>query len=571
MPSTLDNYTDLKEIVSLAGTTLYLARDAQRAASVLLVVLDARRGAPPRGQIRDIVARTPQVIDALSVFGAHEGLAQLREPLHDALGVVYAHAGGIPLQTWRARYGAATPRDAIACTMDILALLEALHARGIVHRGLSPIMVWVDDAPTLRLRTIYGLGLAELVQSEQRWAETATIQSDVRFMAPEQFTGEALDARTDLYSVGLLLHAMLSDVPAIEDASLYAQVQAHCEGRLAAISPPGRASDGLRRIVNQALARHPKDRFHSAQQMREALAQQQGPSTRGLPSVHTTQVYAHPTKATGEHPPSPPLRKAEGMQNGRTAPHSTPTPTSPPRIDPSRYARSVDVSAVERSHTRRGFPWRIVVLAWLVAMMLGGVTLWRLQNGAGPDAPTPGDGAMQADGPLDCRWTHVARALPVGETELSFVGDANIQLSYDRMNVRVMQRRADDAQPLRYIRAFGSVELWHRQMPEASRDWLFLLPRVRHAQRPSLWALQFDGDRLVSSQRIPLGLETIEHARVKLRPREGECMLWVRVEGDRGPGPDDKEIWLRMTEPGMVVEHGALGGLWAPELDQSPL
>lgn len=570
MPSILDNYTLRESMEAVAGTTLYRAQGPSDKDRVVLVVLDARRGASQRAQIEEVRTRAEAVMRRFAPVWTSPQIAQLVGPLEGALGVAYVDQGGIPLSVWRARYGAVTSYDAIGCAVAILRVLRTAHAHGVVHRALSPSMVWVEDAPRLRLVSVLGFGLAELVQREQRWAQTATLQSDVRFMAPEQFTGEPIDVRSDLYSVGLLLHAMLSDVPAVSGASVYAQVQAHCDGALAEISPPERASDGLRQIVRRALARAPKARFQHAAEMLDALHEEQTRSTRSLPSVGTTQVYSNDAQGADTQPTAS-LSQQEAQERESLTPQ--PRQTTPPRVNPSRYARSVDTSQLSKAELaagNKGFPWRIVVVAWLLAMLFGGVALWRMQQDV-PADEVPADAVSDTEGPLDCRWEHVARALPVGETELRLNGTQTIVLSYDRMNVRVMRMEEDDPQTLRFVRAFGSVELWHRRLEEDGRDWLFLLPRVRHAQKPSVWALQFEGDRLLTSQRLPLGLETIERARLQMRLRDGVCMLWVRVEGDRGPGPEDKEIWLRMTDPGVVVAEGALGGLWAPALDESPL
>lgn len=582
MLSQVDNYELIEHVQTVSGIGYYHARDRESGEESLLLLIDARRGVSSRAQIDEFAARAKDLDIALSVLWVHQDIAPLRGPLQNTLGVAYTYGAGIPLELWRMRYGEATQYDAVEFALALLDVLAFAHDRGVLHRSLSPHVVWVQDAPTLRLQTVYGFGVATLLGTEHAWSQTATIQADVRFMAPEQFTGEALSEATDLYAVGLLMHHVLSDVPAVSGDSLFAQIQAHCDARLAPISPDMRASSSLRAIVKRAIERHAVDRYVHAREMVHALREESQRATRILPQLDATRSQFSPSGIAPSAAPLPSKAEASRVPQGRGLRSKQSS-----RQNPKGHARAVDLAARQheaysassgvddraaRERTHAHFPWRVLLGAWIAAMLLGGGALWFVYD----RSPQPQDEVADADlsemvPPHTCRWDNVTRSLAVGETAFTLAAEHEIVLSYDRMTIRAFDRSRDEERPLRYIRAFGSAQLWHRRTVESAHDWLFIVPQVRHAQRPSIWVLQFAHGELQTSQRIPLSTETIEHVRVDLRLRGGRCMLWVRVEGDRGQGPPDKEAWFRMTDPGIVVEYGALGGLWAPPIDHSPL
>jgi len=584
MLSDMDHYELLERVQVVAGATYERVRDERTGEAFLVVSVDARRGASAKEQIAALHAKTPALLQTLAGLAPHQNIAMMRGALTTKVGVAYDDYPGIPLDLWRARYAAPSQYDVIEFGLALLDVLAFAHDRGVLHRALSASMVWVEDAPTLRLQTVYGFGFAQLMEAEKTWSQTATIQADVRFMAPEQFTGETWGEGTDLYAVALILHRLLSDTPAVSGDSIFAQIQVHCEGRLAPITPEERASSALRAVIARATQRHRVDRYVNAREMMHALRAERQHATRILPQVDAT-ADQFSSQETSQKSSLPPSRAGEVEKNGRA--HRSRFRRK--QGSAGRHARAIDLDgrrdeaaqdvlqdhgdtedAAQRAASR--FPWKTLFGAWLVAMLIGGALLARQHWAQHIEDERNEEQAMVDDVPPEtCRWENVARSLAVGETQFEVSPEHKIVFSYDRMTIRVFDRSAGTERPLRYIRAFAGAQVWHRHTYEAGRDWFYVVPEVRHAQRPSIWALQFQGNELLTSQRIPLSTETVADVRMDLRVREDRCLLWVRVTGDRGIGPAEKEAWFRMTDPGLVVEFGALGGLWAPDLDESPL
>src|SRR5262249_53526091 len=115
----------------------------------------------------------------------------------------------------RLQRGPLTVAEAVPIGLGMLAALSALHARGIVHRDLKPSNVFLTKHGVKLLD--FGLARPEVARSIAATTEltgTGIVIGTPRYMAPEQVTGDALDARTDLFAAGALLFEMLAGRPA---------------------------------------------------------------------------------------------------------------------------------------------------------------------------------------------------------------------------------------------------------------------------------------------------------------------------------------------------------------------
>src|SRR6185436_16079810 len=167
--------------------------------------------------------------------------------------------------------GSLSVSEAVPVGLGILAALSALHARGIVHRDLKPSNVFLTPNGVKLLD--FGLARPESERSLGLGAgltQTGIVIGTPRYMAPEQMTGEPIDARSDLFAAGAILFEMLAGRPAfsgrtvgeILHATLYEQPPALTG------SPAVAAVD---RVIRHALAKRPADRPASADGMAEGL------------------------------------------------------------------------------------------------------------------------------------------------------------------------------------------------------------------------------------------------------------------------------------------------------------
>jgi eukaryotic-like serine/threonine-protein kinase len=199
---------------------------------------------------------------------------------------------GDPLSE-RLKQGAMTVSQAMPIALEILAALSALHSRGIVHRDLKPSNVFL---------TPHGVKLLDFGLARPEPEETLGPDSDLtrpgfvmgtpRYMAPEQITGEPVDARGDLFATGAILFEMLAGRPAFTGKTVGEVLHATMSEQPPALSgsPSVAAVD---RVIRRALAKKPAERPVSADSMADELRgvrSSDSDGTRGLAQALTRIV-----------------------------------------------------------------------------------------------------------------------------------------------------------------------------------------------------------------------------------------------------------------------------------------
>jgi serine/threonine protein kinase len=171
----------------------------------------------------------------------------------------------------------------VALAMDLsrqsLSALGYLHRKGIIHRDISPdnIMVTHDDEGRPEVKLI-DLGIAKMANSQSELTAADVFVGKLRYCSPEHLNGGAgarnLDARSDLYSYGVVLYEMLTGkLPFVGD-SVQALVAAQLFRPPIPIEesdPHGLVSPALRQVVMKALEKKPESRYQTADEFTRAL------------------------------------------------------------------------------------------------------------------------------------------------------------------------------------------------------------------------------------------------------------------------------------------------------------
>lgn len=186
----------------------------------------------------------------------------------DVVYLVMEYLESVTLRKELGHRGRLSPRQAIVVMDSILAALEAVHAAGIIHRDLKPDNVLLGTDGQIKLADF---GLARAVTSA---TTTKTLIGTVGYVAPELVTRTGADARTDLYTLGIMFYEMLTgsqpytdEVPIqVAYRHVHDSVPAPSEAR-AGISPL------LDAIVLWATSREPDDRPEGASALRTALTE----------------------------------------------------------------------------------------------------------------------------------------------------------------------------------------------------------------------------------------------------------------------------------------------------------
>jgi eukaryotic-like serine/threonine-protein kinase len=280
------------EIVGGGGMgVVYKAEDLKLGRRVALKFLPEELGADPKALERfEREARAVSGLDHVNIcplyeFGEHEGQPFLAMPLLEGITLRDRIANEAPFPTVLL----------LDIAVQLSAGLDAAHEKGVIHRDIKPANIFLTERGEVK---ILDFGLAKLVPPgsvrdvDQAPGETHEAQPEsisavtpdpllsrtglamgtAAYMSPEQIRGEKLDARTDLFSFGLVLYEMATGKRAFTgDTSLELQ-----EAILTKAPTPGRELNpalpaALETIIGKAIEKDREARFPSASEMRSAL------------------------------------------------------------------------------------------------------------------------------------------------------------------------------------------------------------------------------------------------------------------------------------------------------------
>lgn len=243
--------------------TVYRAVDGTLHRDVAIKVLNAELNDPE-------VARRFRAEAVIVARLNHPGIATIYELVqHDGQWLmVMEFVRGETIERMAGRLGTLPPARAADICIQVLEALAHAHRMGVVHRDLKPANLMLTETGALK---VMDFGIARVAGSEHL-TRAGFMLGTPAFMAPEQVQGREIDARTDLYAVGVVFHHLITaklpfrgETPmALAESRLHEQPTPVREHR-------SNLPDWVDQVAARALARTPADRFQTAEAFRDAL------------------------------------------------------------------------------------------------------------------------------------------------------------------------------------------------------------------------------------------------------------------------------------------------------------
>src|SRR3954469_14976385 len=204
------------------------------------------------------------------------------------------------------------PTDAARIAAEIADALSFAHAHGVVHRDVKPGNVLITPQGQVKV-TDFGIARAE---ASEPLTKTGAVLGTATYFSPEQAQGFALDGRSDVYALGVVLYEMLTGVAPFTAASPVSIAYKHVRE---APAPPSSINPeipgAMDRIVLTAMAKDVAARYQSAQDLRADLLRfERGRPLAGAPAVApaSVRVAAPATAAAAAIAPAPAPRRKRG-------------------------------------------------------------------------------------------------------------------------------------------------------------------------------------------------------------------------------------------------------------------
>jgi eukaryotic-like serine/threonine-protein kinase len=275
---------------------------------------------------------------------------------------------GVDVSRYLGTEGAMPVGFALNIIKESLGSLAEAHALGILHRDIKPANIFLlrmHDGQMFAKLTDFGIAYLADGPGVSKLTVTGSVMGTPAYMAPEQAMGKPLDARSDLYSLGVTLFHMLTGRTPFETESMASQLVAHmtqAPPRLAEACPNRAFSPELQALLDALLSKQPEARPQTAQ--------------AALREVERL-LRAEPSDHVGDAPPASGRWAGAAAKSGPHSHESTPQPVAVPKT----MVATQEPSAARPALKRNTLPWVLAAAASCVSIA---TTYWLTR----PSTPT---------------------------------------------------------------------------------------------------------------------------------------------------------------------------------------
>ena len=244
---------------------------------------------------QDTVQRFMQEAQAATSIG-HENIIDISDfgRLPDGSAYfVMEYCEGQELTRLIARGGSVPVQEALHIIVQIASALSAAHKRGIVHRDLKPDNVFLTQrGDTASFVKVLDFGIAKVGGAGSKLTKTGMVFGTPHYMSPEQAAGQAIDARTDIYALGVIMYEMFTGRVPFDAETFMGILSKHM---FEAPEPPSRANSQLGALEDIILKALSKKAEHRYQEMDELIQDLRSYSSGGMIQLGGRAGLAPPT------------------------------------------------------------------------------------------------------------------------------------------------------------------------------------------------------------------------------------------------------------------------------------
>jgi eukaryotic-like serine/threonine-protein kinase len=292
IPQRLSGRYELGEILGFGGMSeVHLARDVRLHRDVAVKVLRAELARDPTFFLRfSREARNAAGLNHPAIVAVYDS-GEADTPDGPLPYIVMEYVDGVTLRDIVRNDGPVDPRRAVEIIADACQALNYSHQHGIIHRDVKPANIMIDRAGAVK---VMDFGIARALHDDgAKLTQTSAVIGTAQYLSPEQASGETVDARSDVYSLGCVFYELLTgEPPFIGDTPVSVAYQ-HVRKDP---PPPSRRnpalSPDLDAVVLKSLAKNPANRYQTAAEMRDDLIRVRDGLTPAAPRVFTDAEHA---------------------------------------------------------------------------------------------------------------------------------------------------------------------------------------------------------------------------------------------------------------------------------------
>lgn len=295
--------------------------------------------------------------------------------------LVMEYLDGRTLKEVIVRDGPLSLDRAVEIVRQVGGALDAAHGQGVIHRDLKSENIMLVSHNGDEWAKVLDFGIAKILQPVGGAADAEITQANLvvgtpQYMSPEQCSQSgALDARSDVYSLGIIVHEMLSgQLPFTGESATVVMMKQVQDPPPSVLESRSQLPAAVDQVVKRALAKQPIDRFQSAGELSAALAEAASGAAAEAP------VLAGVAATAANTPVSMPAAEDDVDEETIVRPRHEFSAAQPAQF--AREAGAAPAITVDRFN-----PWRIIVPA-AIALVVVFAAVFLLTRGSGPTDPT---------------------------------------------------------------------------------------------------------------------------------------------------------------------------------------